>query len=153
MSSDYQVATTQEGRIIVLLHPDCEIGRDEVLALLRELGVDASTVTFVEPDRIADCGDLEGAPVIIPIDNGSCDIPELENAARYCGDAGGRVAVLFGSGYSYEGLHPIADKYGTQCGWSIDQLRDCVFGDVDAPRDATGRPADRSEAREVKCRR
>lgn len=153
MADEYSVTMRDDGQVLVLLDAGCKIDRAEILALLQELGLDPSKVTFLEPDKVGECTDLKGAPVIIPIDEETCDLAELDNAGRHCGQAGGRVIVLFGPGYSYDGLHPTAEKYGTQCGWSSDQLRDCISGEVDTPRDGAGAPVDRAEAREVKCKR
>lgn len=153
MAEEYNVTLGNDGKVVVMLSPACKVGKEEILALLRELGWDASNVVFVEPDQVGECGDLKKVPVIIPIDEAICDLPELNEAGRQCGNAGGHLIVLFGPGYSYEGLHPIADKYGTQCGWSADQLKDCISGEANPPRDAAGAPAERSEAREVKCKK
>jgi hypothetical protein len=153
MATDYEVILGNDGKVIVVLHPACKITRDDILALLGEMGIDSAKVSFVEPDGLAGCGELDGSPVIIPIDNGTCELPELEGVGRQCGTAGGRVIVLFGPDCSYDGLHPIADKYGTQCDWSADRLKGCISGGVDAPRGADGTPADRPTPHEVKCRK
>lgn len=149
--SDYDIVMGLGGRVFVLLHRGCKIAQDKILALLQELGVDASQVTFVEPDQLSDNASLEQACLIIPIDQEPCDLPEVDNAGRTCGQAGGRVVVLFGPDYSHDGLHPIAEKYGTQCGWSADQLKDCIIGGADAPRTASGAPAKRSRVGQVNC--
>lgn len=153
MAIGYEVLTGKNGRIVVVLYPTCTISKADIMALLAEGGLDLTIVEFVEPDNIADCGDLGGTSVIIPLDDAICDRPELESVGRLCGTAGARVVILFGSECSYDGLHPVADKYGTQCDWSADRLKGCVEGKADAPRDPGGKLAERSEAREVICRR
>lgn len=152
MADGYDVTAGKDGRIFVVLHPGCKIDKDEILALLRELGIDVTLVSFLHPDEVGECPDIGNAAVIIPIDEGTCDLPELDEAGRYCGQAGGRVVVLFGEAFPYEGLHPIAEKYGTQCGWSSDQLGSCISTDqVDSPRSASGSPVTRPGAGQVKC--
>jgi hypothetical protein len=153
MATGYDVFTVKSGRIVVVLHPTCTISKQDILALLVEGGFDQSVVTFVEPANIIECGDLSGVPVIVPLDDAICDLPELESIGRQCGAADARVVILFGPECSYEGLHPIAEKYGTQCDWSADRIKGCVEGESEAPRDAAGERAQRSEAREVVCRR
>lgn len=153
MANDYTVTKAADGALIVVLHSECKISRDEILALLRELGLDTTNVTFVDPDQVAQCDGLESTPVIIPVDEATCDLPALDQAGRHCGQAGGRVIVLFGPDYPYNDLHPIADKYGTQCGWSPDQLKVRISGETDEPLSGSGAPVDRPVGREVKCRK
>lgn len=151
MPSDYTVTSAPDGRVVVVLHPECKISRDEIMALLQELGFDPLKVTFVEPEQASECDNLQDTPVIFPVDDATCDLPEIGNAAQHCGNAGGQVIVVLGPGSSYEGLHPIAEKYGTQCGWSPDQLKNCISGSADAPSTSSGKPATRPGARQVDC--
>lgn len=151
MANEYEVTVGNDGKVVVVLSPACKVGKEEILALLRELGLDASNVVFVEPDQVGECGDLHGTPVIIPVDEATCDLPELGDAGRHCGSVGGRVIVLCGPGYSYEGLHPIADKYGTQCGWAADQLTVRISGETDEPCSPSGARKKRSDAGQVVC--
>ena len=151
MAADYEVIPGKDGVVIVVLHRACKIAREDILALLSEAGIDPAKVKFVEPEDVPDCDGLEGATVIIPVDDDTCELPELEDVGRQCGTAGGGVVVLFGPDCGYEGLHPIADKYGTQCDWSPDGLKDSISDGADAPRDSSGRPAERPDAHEVKC--
>jgi hypothetical protein len=151
MTNGYTVSKGADGALIVVLHPKCKISRDEILALLRGLGFDTSKVAFIEPDQAEQCEGLEGTPVIIPIDETTCRLPELDQAGRHCGQAGGRVIVLFGPDYSHEGLHSIADKYGTQCGWSADQLSVRISGQTDQPCTPTGTSKKRTNAKQVNC--
>lgn len=153
MATDFEVIPGQDGAVVVVLHPACNIAKEDILALLAEMGIEPAKVSFVQHEEIAECGDLDDTPVIIPVDNGTCELPELEAVGRQCGTAGGRVIVLFGPECGYDGLHPVADKYGTQCDWSAERLKGCVSGGADAPRDSGGAPADRPEAHEVKCRK
>lgn len=151
MATEGDFLNERNVRVIVLLHPSCSVTRDELLALLSEMGIDSAQVTIIEPADIGECGDIDGTPVIIPLDDGNCSAPELEAVARQCGAAGGRVTVLFSPDCAFEGLHPIADKYGSQCDWSAVRLKGCISGDDDNPRGATGAPTTWSEASEVKC--
>ncbi len=153
MAKGYEVLVGKGGRLLVVLHRACQITKGEILALLAEAGIDPATVTFVEPEGVAECGDLGDAAVIIPLDDVACDKPELESVGRQCGTAGARVVVLFGPACSFKGLHPIADRYGTQCDWSAERLNGWIGGEEDVPRDPTGNSAKRPAAREVVCRR
>lgn len=137
--------------VIVVLHPACKISRDDILALLRELGLSTSEITFLEPDQVGECGDLNNKSIIIPIDDTTYDLPELVETGRCCGDGGGRVIVLCGPGYSYEGVHPVADKYGTQCGWSPDQLKARISGQTDELCSSSGVRKRRTGASQVDC--
>ncbi len=153
MANEYELIPGKDGVIVVVLHPACKISKEDILALLAEMRIDPANVRFVEPEGVPGCGDLDGTPVVIPVDDGTCDLPEIVGVGRQCGTSGGRVVVLFGPECGYQGLHPVADKYGTQCDWSADRLKGCVSGGADAPRDSGGAPADRSEPHEVKCRK
>jgi hypothetical protein len=139
--------------VLVILHPACAITREAILALLAKLGINEVAVIFLLPEDVADyCADIGDVTVVIPIDQASCDAPELDVAGRQCGQAGGRVIVLFGDGFPYEGLHPIAEKYGTQCGWSAGQLKDCVENPKSvAPRNSGGTVVIRPTSDQVKC--
>lgn len=151
MTNEYTVSKGADGALIVVLHPKCGISREEILALLAGLGLDTSEVAFVEPDQAENCEGLQGVPVLIPIDEMTCNLPELDQAGRHCAQAGGRVIALFGPDYSHDGLHPIADKYGTQCGWAVDQLSVRISGQTDEPCTSTGAIKMRTSAKQVDC--
>lgn len=153
MADDFEIHKMKDGRVLVILHPTCAITKEAVLALLAELGIDEAAVIFLLPEEVAEyCTGIDDVPVVIPIDRASCDAPELDAAGRQCGQAGGRLIVLFGDGFAYEGLHPIAEKYGTQCGWSASQLEGCVNDPKPAaPRDSGGTVVTRPTSDQVKC--
>ena len=154
MPDDFEIRKMIDGRVLVILHPTCSISREAILALLAELGVDAASVVFLFPEEAANCTGIDGVPVVIPIDEATYNAPELDTAGRQCGQAGGRVVILFGEAFSYDGLHPVADKYGTQCGWSAEQLGACVKSpDLDYPRGSGGTPVARSKPKQVNCSR
>jgi hypothetical protein len=149
---DFKIQRTEDGRVLVILHPACAISKQAILALLAELGIDEATVIFLLPEETANCGDINDVPVVIPIDQASCDAPELDAVGRRCGQAGGRVIILLGEAFPYGGLHPIAEKYGTQCGWSAAQLGACVGRtDLASPRSSGGTPVTRPKSNQVKC--
>lgn len=150
--SDANDVVVEDGRVIVLTRPDSTPAEDDIVALLIECDIDPETVTFVDPCDLEDLDDLEGVPVIVAIDQSTCEAPELEEGARHCAQAGGSVIVVFGDGFQFDGLHPIAADYGTQCGWSPEQLGPRLKADSDcAPLTPSGDPVDRSAARPVKC--
>lgn len=152
MPDDFEICRTEDGRVFVILHPSCAISKEAILALLAELGVDEATVVFLLPEDIANCSGIDDVPVVIPIDEASCDAPELDAASRQCGQAGGRVIILFGEAFPYEGLHPVAEKYGTQCGWSAAQLDACLKGpDLAPPSSSGGTPVTWPKPEQVKC--
>ena len=152
MPDDFEIRRTEGGRVLVILHPACTISKEAILELLAELGIDEAAVTFLLPEEAADCAGIDDMPVVIPIDQASCDAPDLDAASRQCGQAGGRVIILFGEAFPYEGLHPIAEKYGTQCGWSADQLDACMKNpDLTPPCISDGTPVVRPKSDQVKC--
>ncbi|MDT2022303.1 hypothetical protein [Methylocella sp. CPCC 101449] len=151
MAEGYDVIVGKNGRVFVVLHPACKITKEEILGLLGEMGIDPSLVIFLLPGEVDKCVEISDASVIIPVDTGTSDLLELEEAGRYSGQAGGRVVVLFGKSFPYEDLHPIAKKYGTQCGWSAEQLKVCISGKADEPRSGAGTPVSRPNASQVKC--
>ena len=151
MSSAFETVTLKDGRVLVILHPACGISKEDILALLVELGVNPDLVTFLQPQETVDF-DLDAVPVVIPLDQASCDAPEVEEAGRRSAQAGGRVIVLIGPGFPYTDLHPLAEKYGAQCGWSAAQLGPCMSdAEPPAPRSHDGTPIARPEAGQVKC--
>lgn len=153
MADGIDIQKMKDGRVLVILHPTCAITKEAIIALLAELGIDQAAVIFLLPDEVAEyCAGIDDASVVIPIDQASCNVLELDAAGQQCAQAGGRVIVLFGDGFPYEGLHPIADKYGTQCGWSVDQLGDCIKGPkLASPHDSGGTDVAWSKPSQVKC--
>lgn len=152
MSDANEVVVAEKNRVVVLTSPGSTPADDEIVALLTACDVDPEAVTFVDPCETENLEDLEGVPVIVAIDQNTCDAPELEQGARSCAQAGGSVIVVFGDGFQFDGLHPIAADYGTQCGWSPEQLGPRLKADPDcAPLTPSGDPVDRSAARPVKC--
>lgn len=151
MSDDYEVVAA-DGKVIVIIRPGAAVDKDAITALLVECGVDPSAISFVEPAEIERCGEIVGVPVIFPVDATTSDAPDLEICAGHCAQAGGTVVVVFDQGFPFEGIHPIAADYGTQCGWSPDQLAPRIAPDADCPPlESSGRPVERSRARQVKC--
>jgi hypothetical protein len=152
MADGVDIRIDRRGRVVVVLHERCPIARDRILVLLAEAGVDVAEVMFLTPEEACLRDDLEDAAIVIPVSADVCDAPELEAAGSACGAQGGRVVVVFDNGFAYEGLHPIADRYGTQCGWSPDALRERLSPEADdAPSDGTGRPVRRPRGSQVKC--
>ena len=153
MAEGLEIKKLKDGRVLVLLHPLCAITKEAILALLAELGIDPAIVIFLLPSEAAEqCTDIDDVPVIVPIDSACHDAPELVIAGRQFGQAGGCVVILSGDGFSYQGLHPVAEGYGTQCGWSAEALKSCIDGlGSAAPRDSDGRLIARSESIQVKC--
>lgn len=149
MKDNFDMVGGAKRQIFVLLHPGCGIGREEVLSLFVKAGFDPSQIIFLDAADNPDCSGLGSAPLIIPVDDGSGDLPELDHAGR----CSGRVVVLLGPTCSIEGLHPLAKKYGTQCGWSADQLKDCVSDEGSPPRDASGSDARWDDTKQVNCRK
>ena len=152
MEDAYNVKTSADGQVIVILHANCQISNDQVLALLREAGVDVEKAVFLGPEDALSCDDLDDSLVVIPLDAEVCDQPELEDAARHCSGAGGQVVGVFGPGFAYDSLHPIADKYGKQCGWSPNDFASCISKpESDTVLDGTGAELKRPEPKQVKC--
>lgn len=153
MAYGFEIREMKDGRVLVILHPACAITKEAILALLAEMGIDEAAVIFLLPEEVVEhCTDMGDVPVVIPVDQASCDAPELDAAGRQCGQAGGRVIVLFGDDFAYGGLHPIAEKYGTQCGWSAGQLKDCAKDPKSAaPRASGGTIVNRPTSNQVKC--
>lgn len=153
MADGFDIHELKDGRVLVVLHLACAITKEAILALLAEMGIDETAVIFLQPEEVAGhCENLGDVPVVIPVDQACCDAPELEVAGRQCGQAGGRVIVVFGENFPYEGLHPIAEKYGNQCGWSAPQLEKCANGPkATPPQSSAGKPMARPEAKQVEC--
>ena len=154
MADEHMIVRNADGSVMVILHPACGVSREAILELLLEAGVKASAVTFIEPAQAQDVEAGEGPDcIIIPVDQSVSDAPELDEATRRCSQGGGSVVVVFGEGFSPTGLHPIAEKYGTQCGWSARELAPRISGSPHdgGPLDASGKSVSRSTTSQVKC--
>ena len=154
MADGYEVVRDGNGGVLVILHPAVAISREKILELLTQAGIDAASVVFIEPAEAIDA-DADDRCVVVPIDQTACDNPELAEAARHCAQAGSGVVVLFGEGFEYSGLHPIAAGYGTQCGWSPEELRPrLVEGDAPsiAPTNTDGAAVNRPRSKQVNCK-
>jgi hypothetical protein len=154
MVDGYEAVITKSGRVLVLRHPDCTIPQDAILDLLRSAGVDVITVLFAELTTILDNDiDPNNDRCLIPIDAKVCEDPSILDAGRQCAQSGCPVVVVFAEGFEYQGLHPVANGYGTQCGWSADDLRDRLTGLIETatPVDAFGSAIKREDVNQVKC--
>ncbi len=152
MAEDFGIVEGANGRIFVILDPTCGVEKSRILELLSEMGVDPSAVIFMDPSEACELTDLQDDTILIPLNEETCNAVELDDAARHCGQAGGGVVVVFAAGFPYEGLHPIAEKYGTQCGWSADELNTIIDGEAaDSPTDGTGSRRKRPSAEQVTC--
>ncbi|MGV1683745.1 hypothetical protein [Sphingopyxis sp. NJF-3] len=152
MNKSFETLEAGDGRIFVILHVSCTASRDDILKLLEVAGIERDKVTFLETDDARDFTELDDAVVLIPINGETCDVPELEDVGRQCGQAGGRVVVIFEEGFAFSDLHPIAEKYGTQCSWSGEDLGQCVSGkDPERASDSEGNPVPRSGVKQVNC--
>lgn len=152
MSFHLKVFNNGAGRVFVVVHPECAIERESILALLIAAGFDPASVSFLSPDEAADEVAIGEECTIIPVDANVTDAPELDEAAR-CRAQNGRVVVVFAEGFAPEGLHPIASKYGSQCGWSPAALREQVGSNPAEvlPEDSSGAPIGRSRSNPVNC--
>ena len=152
MAEGFEALETQDGRVVVVLHPGCTASREEILDLLEQAGVDRSKVTFVSPEEACELSGLEAATIVILLNAENYEAPELEDTGRHCGQAGGNVVVIIEGGSDYPGLHPIAEKYGTQCSWSAADLERCISNEGAAePSDSEGKPVSRSGGKQVNC--
>ena len=154
MADGYKVVKGENGRVLVILHPAITIDRDLILELLAQAGIDPASVIFVEPAEASEA-DANDRCVVVPVDQAVCDDPELAEATRRCAQSGSGVVVLFGQGFEYSGLHPIAAGYGTQCGWSSEELRPRLAEGDDTstgPTNTAGAAVDRPRAEQVNCR-
>ena len=152
MGKGFETLLVANGRVIVILHVGCKASKDDILNLLNAVGIDPEMVTFVEPEAPLNPEDLGDSTVLIPINEETCDAPALANVGLQCGQAGNQVIVILEPGFAFSGLNPIAEKYGTQCGWSADDLRRCVSKtEPGEPTDSSGTPVARASAKQVDC--
>lgn len=152
MADHFKVFSSGDGRIFVILHPACGVDRGRILDLLDEAGFDPALVTFLTPEEGQEKVAEGQECTIIPIDENVTDAVELDEAARHRAQSG-RVIVVLADGFTPDGLHRIAVKYGSQCGWSAGHLGVQITGpqNVTQPVDALGYPVERSRSDPVKC--
>jgi len=152
MGKGFETLMVGNGRVIVILHVGCTVSKDDILNLLNAVGIDPEMVTFVEPKVPINLGVIGESTVLIPVNEETCDSLELDNAGLQCGQAGHQVIVILEPGFAFSGLHPIAEKYGTQCGWSADGLRTCLSKtEHDEPTNSGGTRVPRASAKQVDC--
>lgn len=139
-------------KIVILLHTLCGVREEDVRELLKDTGIEFGEVVCVaDSDELADAV-TKGATVVIVLDGNVADEQSIETAARDCSTTGSSVIVVFGEGYSYSGMHPIADKYGNQSTWLASDLRDKIQDpEGSAPTDPSGSNPTRSSAKQVDC--
>lgn len=152
MVENFSVIGVSPERVVVILHPICKISREEIIKLLEAAGVDVSIVEFIEPGLIENCEELSGVPIIIPVDDENLDDKTLEQAAGFCATIGGGIIVLCGDEVDDTKLHPIARMYGTQIGWSPENMSGCLTNPKQAnPKDSTGETIVRPKSNPVRC--
>ena len=152
MSGEYKIFMEQGGKIIVVLHPTCKITKAEILALLVECSFEEKDIFFMQSDMVKSEYNFDDQIVILPIDENIYENPDLELVARNCANGGATVVTVLGSGISYDGLHPIADKYGPQSNWSSEQLQSCIGTPlITTPKSSSGGEIQRGDKDPVKC--
>lgn len=147
------MADNQKTKVVVLIQDVCKITHEQVEQLLKDakLDVDEEVVIATNLDEISKL-DVDGHPLLLIIDDQNCNDTEAEQIARQAAAAGAKVFVIFGEGFDFVGLHPIAKKYGTQCGWSAKEISDKISAEDDnSPTDTTGEPQTRVRPDQVKC--
>jgi len=139
-------------KVIVVILKECKIGKEAIIELLRLAGIAEANIEFFNEDTLLECPDLSDTAVIIPISSEVCELSTLDDVGRHLANAGGRVVALIGDGFDYEGLHPIAEKYGTQVGWSPLRIKECISSSKPIePTDPAGKPITRPKGRQVDC--
>jgi hypothetical protein len=109
MSLHFKVFSSGAGRVIVVIHPECTIDRDSILALLIEAGFDPASVSFLSPDEAASEVAIGEECTIIPVDGNVTGAPELDEAARQAN----MVRSAVGLRLLFESRSPAAP---TRCG-------------------------------------
>ncbi len=152
MSIDELDKSDKFQKVIVVILKECKISKEAIIELLRLAGIAEANIEFFDEDTLQECPDLSDTNVIIPISSEVCELPTLDEVGRHLANAGGRVVALLGDGFAYEGLHSIAEKYGTQVGWSPLRLKECISSSEPIePTGPFGAPVRRPKGRQVDC--
>ena len=139
-------------RMIVTLPNDTETTLKEFEQLLSE--------TDLEVDELVECAlaeelnedMLKDATMVVILDNPSETDSDVEDFARKCANTGAPVVVLLGPNTNFEGIHPIADSFGTQCPWTPEQLLNKVSKPLESkPTDRKGTERANSKPKPVPC--
>lgn len=152
MSEDYKVFKQAGGKITIVLHPTCEITKEDILILLGKCGFKEKDIFFILSDDLNSEYEFNDQTIILPLDENVHDNPELEQTAMHCANGGGTLVTLLGTAVSYDGLHPIAEKYGTQCNWDAVELKAFVTSPLTTvPISSSGVEIQRGDKDPVKC--
>lgn len=152
MQNDYRVFIENGGKCFVLMSHMCRISRADILELLAACGIDETSVVFVEPDSINGIADLDGAPVVVPIDDKCFDDAALETAGDQCSDRASVVVAIMAPSVSSGLIHPIGEDSGQQTSWNASSLIACLTGSgAELPKDGDGEHLPRKIVKPVNC--
>jgi len=153
MKGNYDIVRVDAERILVIIHPNCQITHAEIEKLLVLAGINLDCVEFIPIGEVDTLEKLEeGTPIIIPVDQGLVDDSSIQESAMVCANIKGQVISIFGPGVSFEGLTNVADNYGTQISWNPQTLNICIVSpDKASPTDSSGKKKKRTKAGQVNC--
>ena len=141
-----------EPKGVIVVREGCAVSEEHVQKLLSDAGLDLADFAIEDDDSCLTELDPTDLPVVVVIDETVCDDEELEVIARRFASAGASIIAVFARQFEYEGMHPIAEKYGTQCAWSPMELAEKIKNpQQSAPTDTTGSHVERARAKQVNC--
>lgn len=139
-------------RMFLVLLAGCGVEKETVLALLVQAGLAVEDVEIIALDDLLQRDDIDDAVVLVPVDAAVCDAPELDQLGRQCGSAGADFVILLAPEFHFPRLHPVTEKWGTQCGWSVRDLAACLpQGGTAPPRSSSGTRLRQSQHRSTRC--
>lgn len=141
-----------KSKVVVFVRRGCSVNEAEIKKLLSDAGLDQEDFVIEHDDSHITELDPIGLTLVVMIDKHVCDDEELEAITRKLSSAGSTVIAVFADDFEYQGMHPIAEKYGTQCAWSPTELAEKISATTQStPTDTTGSRVRRADAKQVDC--
>lgn len=139
-------------KVVIFVHEDSEVADEEVMQLLDQLEIQIENPVIVNnEEQLADAMSPESILIVI-IDHVTCESEDIDGMVMRVASNSADVILVFANNFEYEGLHPIAEKYGTQCGWSPIELSEKIGDPVSSiPTDSSAAAATRKDPKQVSC--
>lgn len=142
----------RKSKVAVFVRSGCSVNEADIKRLLSDAGLDQEDFVIEHDDSHITELDPIGLTLLVVIDEHVCDDKELEAITRKFSSASSTVIAVFADDFEYQGMHPIAEKYGTQCAWSPTELAEKINAPTQSPpTDTTGSRVRRADAKQVDC--
>lgn len=142
----------KEKILVIFNQKDCNVSDEELEELIDQLEAEIDKPTIITDEQQLDEVMSSDCTLIVIVDHTNCESDDLDRLVMRFASNGSNVILVFAKNFEYEGLHPIAEKYGTQCGWSSSELSEKIDDPISSePTDSSTAAAKRKDASQVSC--